>query len=105
MPDIFLFRKRRRTSLLQVGNWAKSLHDVGNTRVKHGVRLHLFSLYVSEVGNSHLPHKLRRERVRKTSAIGGILLAAAVISSVLLVRSLHRSYQFPQHALYHQPTT
>jgi len=24
----------------QVGNWAKSLHDVGNTRVKHGVRLH-----------------------------------------------------------------
>lgn len=88
----------------QVGNWAKSLHDVGNTRVKHGVKLHLFSLYVSEVGNSHLPHKLKRERFRKTTAIGGILLAAAVISSVLLVRALHRSGQSPQHALYHQLT-
>ncbi len=89
----------------QVGSWGKSLHDVGNTRVKHGVRLHLFSLYVSEVGNPHLPAKLRRERVRKTTVIGGLLFATAVVSAVFLVSVLHRQGTSKQHVLYHQLTS
>lgn len=54
----------------QVGNWADRLHDVGKTRVKHGLRLHLYSLFVSEIGNPVLPQKLRRERLQRR-AIGG----------------------------------
>jgi Tol biopolymer transport system component/class 3 adenylate cyclase len=73
----------------QVGEWADRLHDVGRTRVKHGVRLHLYSLHVSEVGNPALPRKLRRERFRRrgiASAVGaGVAAAAAVLLWIRLV--------------------
>lgn len=57
----------------QVGEWAERLHDVGRTRVKHGVQLHLYSLFVSEVGNPRLPIKLRRERRRRRGVVGAVL--------------------------------
>lgn len=69
----------------QVGKWGSCLHDIGRTRVKHGYRLHLFSLYVSEVGNPHLPQKLRRERVRKTTVVGSVLLATCAIVAILVL--------------------
>jgi len=70
----------------QVGNWVNRLHDIGKTKVKHGVRLHLFSLYVSEVGNPELPRKLRRERVRRATAAGGIILGGALLIVVALLK-------------------
>jgi class 3 adenylate cyclase len=45
--------------LQQLGDWSPSLHDLGECDVKHGLRLHLFSLYTQEVGNPALPSKLR----------------------------------------------
>jgi eukaryotic-like serine/threonine-protein kinase len=39
--------------------WSASLHDLGEAEVKHGVRVHLYSLYTDEVGNRELPQKLR----------------------------------------------
>lgn len=68
----------------QVGEWADRLHDLGRTRVKHGVRLHLYSLFVSEIGNPGLPRKLRRERLRRR-VIGGAVLLAVVVSLVVLL--------------------
>ncbi|MBZ5646329.1 MAG: hypothetical protein LAN37_03785 [Acidobacteriia bacterium] len=67
----------------QVGTWGDQLHDIGRTKAKHGVRLHLFSLYISEVGNPQLPRKLRREKVRRRGlasvVVGaGIFVALAV---------------------------
>ena len=89
----------------QVGKWGNCLHDIGNTRAKHGLKLHLFSLYVSEAGNPHLPHKLKRERVRRTAIVGGVLLAAGVIAAVLLANTLlRRPQQAPLHAVNHQLT-
>ncbi len=44
--------------LRQISTWADSLHDVGETEVKHGMRVHLFNLYTGELGNPELPQKL-----------------------------------------------
>ena len=43
--------------LRQVGAWP--IHDLGLCEVKHGEKLHLFSLYTEEIGNPTLPGKLR----------------------------------------------
>jgi DNA-binding SARP family transcriptional activator len=45
--------------LQQLGDWSPSLHDLGDCDVKHGLRLHLFSLHTQELGNPVLPAKLR----------------------------------------------
>jgi class 3 adenylate cyclase len=45
--------------LVQVGDWSEALHDLGECRVKHEQRLHLFNLYTEELGNRELPEKLR----------------------------------------------
>src|SRR5205085_11094272 len=43
--------------LTQVGAWP--IHDLGICEVKHGERLHLFSLHTDTLGNPRLPDKLR----------------------------------------------
>ena len=68
----------------QVGEWAGLLHDVGKTRVKHGVRLHLYSLFVSAVGNPKLPVKLRQERLRRRALASAVLAGLVVVLAVLL---------------------
>ena len=35
----------------QLTCWGRSLHDLGETAVKHGVRIQLFNLYTDDVGN------------------------------------------------------
>jgi class 3 adenylate cyclase len=45
----------------QVSGWAGSLHDLGEVKVKHGVKLHLFNFHTGEVGNPEVPSKLRSE--------------------------------------------
>src|SRR5438876_1724873 len=42
--------------------WQPYLHDLGECEVKHGLRLHLVNLYKDNLGNPHLPHKLKRRR-------------------------------------------
>ena len=44
--------------LMQLGHWSSPLHDLGEVEVKHGVRVHLFNFYDSEVGNPAPPAKL-----------------------------------------------
>jgi DNA-binding SARP family transcriptional activator len=44
--------------LSQLSTWATHLHDIGEYEVKHGVRLHLFSLYGEGFGNEAPPAKL-----------------------------------------------
>ena len=45
--------------LEQVSHWQPMLHDLGDHEVKHGVRVHLFSLYNDEVGNAATPQKFQ----------------------------------------------
>jgi class 3 adenylate cyclase len=58
----------------QMNSWNGKLQDLGEAEVKHGVRVHLYSLYTAEVGNRELPQKLRtaqkavsREKRRRVS--------------------------------------
>jgi TolB-like protein/Tfp pilus assembly protein PilF len=56
--------------LAQYRHWHPYLHDLGECEVKHGLRLHLFNLYKDNLGNAHLPDKLkRRRRWKQTSGV------------------------------------
>jgi TolB-like protein/class 3 adenylate cyclase/Tfp pilus assembly protein PilF len=49
--------------LMQYSQWREQLHDLGECEVKHGVKVHVFSLQGADVGNAGLPEKLRAARV------------------------------------------
>src|SRR5204862_3077294 len=53
--------------LAQYRHWQPYLHDLGECEVKHGLRLHLFNLYKDNLGNPHLPDKLKRRRWKQDS--------------------------------------
>src|SRR5208283_5397513 len=44
--------------LSQLGTWNRSLHDLGEAEVKHGVRIHIYNLFTDDAGNPALPQKL-----------------------------------------------
>jgi len=46
--------------LSHVDRWSGLLHDLGETEVKHGVKVRLFNLYSSEIGNPESPLSLTR---------------------------------------------
>jgi class 3 adenylate cyclase/Tfp pilus assembly protein PilF len=46
----------------QVSAWCSMLHDLGEVEVKHGLRIHLYSLHTTEAGNSELPKKISTQR-------------------------------------------
>src|SRR5213082_4324795 len=48
--------------LSQYRQWQPLLHDLGEFQVKHGLQLHLFSLYKDGLGNLQVPDKLKRRR-------------------------------------------
>jgi class 3 adenylate cyclase len=58
----------------QVGPWP--LHDLGDQAVKHGQRVHLFSLYGEGVGNAALPSQLRPASLGAAGRIGSASPAA-----------------------------
>jgi class 3 adenylate cyclase len=54
----------------QVSTWKTVLHDLGETEVKHGVRVHLYNLYTDEAGtgNCHRSSEQpRRQRQQSPS--------------------------------------
>jgi serine/threonine protein kinase/outer membrane biosynthesis protein TonB len=48
--------------LVQLSDWADSLHDLGEVAVKHGANVHLVNLYDSDFGNPALPSKVAAAR-------------------------------------------
>jgi TolB-like protein/class 3 adenylate cyclase/Tfp pilus assembly protein PilF len=56
-----LLSKRVADDLAPYPRWNPHLRDLGETEVKHGVRVHLFNLYTAEAGNPALPSKLKRK--------------------------------------------
>ena len=55
--------------LAEYRHWQPHLHDLGECEVKYGLRLHLFNLYKDDVGNPHLPEKLKRGKRWKQAAV------------------------------------
>ena len=78
--------------LREMGHWKDSIVDLGEVKVKHGVKLHLYNLCTDRIGNSALPGKMmearaadashglqRRQKVRtRAVALGAVLLAFIV---------------------------
>jgi TolB-like protein/Flp pilus assembly protein TadD len=50
-------------------HWRPYLHDLGECEVKYGLRLHLVNLYKDDLGNPHLPEKLKRGKRWKQAAV------------------------------------
>src|SRR5213596_671265 len=84
--------------LTQYRHWQPYLHDLGECQVKHGLRLHLVNLYKDNLGNPHLPDKLKRRRkwkqesdmVRPVSLrrpLRSLLILALVVAALALVIS------------------
>lgn len=58
--------------LAQVSNWRPALHDLGEAEVKHGVRIHIFSVCQEGIGNPEIPKKLQRATNRRRASWAGI---------------------------------
>src|SRR5881392_3794418 len=91
--------------LTQYRHWQPYLHDLGECQVKHGLRLHLVNLYKDNLGNPHLPDKLkRRRRWKQTSGVSRrpvitprwpkyVLTAVLLVSAVALAISFSVFYR------------
>src|SRR5713101_8425692 len=56
--------------------WRPLLHDLGNCKVKHGMRMSVVNLYGEQSGNPGLPKKFQILRKKKTRARWAMLMAA-----------------------------
>ncbi len=57
--------------LVQVSVWSKALHDLGEVEVKHGIHIHVYSLYNEEIGRSEPPKKISAQRTAQFLAVSG----------------------------------
>ena len=85
--------------LAEYRHWQPHLHDLGECEVKHGLRLHIFNLYKDNLGNPHVPQKLKRGRRWKLTSGAAVrplsvlrwpklaLIAALFVSAVALAIS------------------
>src|SRR5437773_5780033 len=77
--------------LTQYRDWQPYLHDLGECEVKHGLRLHLVNLYKDNLGNPHVPDKLKRRRWKQTSGVSPVITprwSKYVLTAVLLVSAV-----------------
>jgi TolB-like protein/class 3 adenylate cyclase/Tfp pilus assembly protein PilF len=91
--------------LAQYRHWQPYLHDLGECELKHGLSVRLVNLYKDNLGNPHLPDKLkRRRRWRRTSAVSVrpvitprwpryVLTAVLLLSAVALAISFSVFYR------------
>ncbi|HEY2103879.1 MAG TPA: tetratricopeptide repeat protein [Chthoniobacterales bacterium] len=82
-----LLSQRVAEDLAQFREWNASLHDLGESEVKHGFKLHLFNFCGDGFGNPATPHKIRaspstRRRERRVIPVAS---AIAVLTAVALV--------------------
>src|SRR5947209_10133198 len=64
-----LLSQRVAEDLAQYRQWAPCVHDLGECDVKHGVRVHIFSLRTDELGNAERPVKFQQEREKEQSVV------------------------------------
>jgi class 3 adenylate cyclase len=77
-----LLSKRVADDIAQLRRWTRRLHDLGEAKVKHGLRIHIFNLWTDEAGNPEPPEKLRPQTPKIPWLAGlvaaGVLLILAV---------------------------
>src|SRR5438045_66288 len=90
--------------LTQYRDWQPYLHDLGECEVKRGLRLHLVNLYKDNLGNPHVPDKLKRRRWKQASGVSVrpvitprwskyVLTAVLLLSAVALAISFSVFYR------------
>jgi TolB-like protein/class 3 adenylate cyclase/Tfp pilus assembly protein PilF len=94
-----LLSKHLADDLAEYRHWRPHLHDLGECEVKYGLRLHLVNLHKDDLGNPHLPEKLRRGKRWKQAAvpIRPIIAPAwpkSVLTAVLLVSAVALAISF-----------
>ncbi len=100
-----LLSKHLADDLAEYRHWRPYLHDLGECEVKYGLRLHLVNLYKDNLGNPHLPEKLKRgRRWKQTSGVSlrpvitprwpkYVLTAVLLVSAVALAISFSVFYR------------
>ncbi|HYJ48065.1 MAG TPA: protein kinase, partial [Pyrinomonadaceae bacterium] len=68
----------------EIGERDEQLDDLGTTRVKHGVEVHLFNLYTDELGNPRRPLSLPQPTVFNQTATSGARRGTAIDSLAVL---------------------
>lgn len=81
-PGHILVSKATADVLREVGGWADSLQDLGEVKVKHGLRLHLFELSKEEAGRQERRKRLRVIRARRTRRALATTLVVLVVAGV-----------------------
>src|SRR3954468_6229036 len=76
--------------LEQYPRWRTCLHELGECKVKHGVRIGIANLYDSEIGNAQLPKKLQAVKthhthVRWAAVAIGLLVLGAIVAAFMIV--------------------
>ena len=74
-----LLSKRVADDLGQLSRWTSDLHDLGETEVKHGVRVHIYNLFNDEIGNSQIPSKMRSSKLARRSVMRGLIVVVALL--------------------------
>jgi TolB-like protein/Flp pilus assembly protein TadD len=64
-----LLSKHLADDLAEYRHWRPHLHDLGECEVKDGLRQRIVNLYKDDLGNPHLPEKLKREKRWKQAAL------------------------------------
>jgi len=85
-----LLSKRVAEDLAQSRRWRAHLHELGECPVKHGVPLSVVNFYSHQIGNPHMPAKIRlaqakQARAKRLPATRRFVLAATAISGLVLV--------------------
>jgi serine/threonine protein kinase/class 3 adenylate cyclase len=70
--------------LSHVGRWSEFLHDLGETEVKHGLKVRLFNLYSGDVGNPEPPVCIRNQQAKSNGKKADPLIGALVDHYVIL---------------------
>lgn len=78
-----LVSKRVVDDLAAYTQWQPLLHDLGEVKVKHGERVHLFNLYTDELGNPELPQKIKR-----SMQVAFLMKAAAAVLAIIVLIAL-----------------
>src|SRR5438552_4229205 len=84
-----LLSKHVADDLEQYPQWRSQLHELGDSEVKHGVRVGIVNLHGDGIGNPQIPKKLqvlKKQRWMRWTAIAtAVLLLAGVIAAFVIV--------------------
>ena len=86
-----LVSKHVADDLSEYRHWQPYLRDLGEYEAKHGLRLHIFNFCKDDIGNPHVPEKLRRRSRWKSGAGSGpkwALASASIFSAIAIAVSI-----------------